>query len=229
MEEKPVYESEMRLFDPANGERLYLTSKERERFLAASNELANREYRLFCHVLHWTGARLSEVLELTGDRIDFEQKAIRFRTLKKKKKNRKGELKKPQFRLVPVTDDLINTLDLLFDLRNKKKKNSSSMLLPLWGSQLQPDKPISRSTGWRIVKKVFKAANIEGPQATTKSLRHGYAVAMIEADMDIYTLQRRMGHERPETTSIYLQVKGVEAHTLQMKYWERANKDWQTD
>jgi len=44
--------------------------------------------------------------------------------------------------------------------------------------------------------------------------------------MDLYTLQHIMGHERPETTAIYLQVRGQEVHELQMQYWQRANKNW---
>lgn len=72
-------------------------------------------------------------------------------------------------------------------------------------------------------------AGIEGPQATTKGLRHGAAIALIIGGMDVYTLQRILGHERPETTAIYLQARGQEAHEMQMQYWDRANKDWQTD
>lgn len=60
------YASEMRLFDPALGQRLYMDARERERFIQATHDLVSRERRLFCHVLHWTGARISEVLELTG-------------------------------------------------------------------------------------------------------------------------------------------------------------------
>lgn len=225
--EKPIYKSEMRLFDPATGQQLYLTSKERKRFIDAANELDNRQHRMFCHVLHWTGARLSEVLELTGQRINIEQSAITFRTLKKNKYTNKGELKKPSYRLVPVSAELINSLDLLYGLRLMKKKKSPGLQKILWESKSDPKKPISRTTGWRIVKRVFERAGIEGVQATTKGLRHGYAVAMIEGGMDIYTLQKRMGHERAETTAIYLQVKGVEAYELQMQYWKRANKNWE--
>lgn len=85
---------------------------------------------------------------------------------------------------------------------------------------------MSRSTGWRIVKRVLDSAGIEGTQATPKSFRHGFGVAMVMGGMDIYTLQHIMGHERPETTAIYLQVKGQEAHDMQMQYWNRANKNW---
>ena len=224
--EKPVYESEMRLFDPSNGERLYLDSRERELFLQAANGIDNREYRMFCHALHWTGARLSEILELSGDRVDIDRNAITIRTLKKRKYTKKGERKKPKFRQVPVPQELINSLDLLYNLRSMSKKGSPALKSLLWKSQAQPGQSISRSTGWRIVKRVLAMADIVGPQATAKGLRHGFGVAMILGGMDIYTLQNIMGHERPETTAIYLQVKGQEAHELQMRYWEQANRGW---
>ena len=221
-----TYENEMRLFDPKLGQRLYVDAKERELFLAAADKLENRRHRLFCHVLHWTGARISEALELTGQRIDFDRQAIIFRTLKKRKLSQKGEIKAPVFRQVPVPPELTNFLDLLFDLRNLKKNNNPSLSLPLWSQINDPKRPMSRSTGWRIVKRVLDSAGIEGSQATPKSFRHGFGVAMVMGGMDIYTLQHIMGHERPETTAIYLQVKGQEAHDMQMQYWNRANRNW---
>jgi integrase/recombinase XerD len=220
------YENEMRLFDPKLGQRLYVDAQERERFLEAANKLENRQHRLFCHVIHWTGARISEALELTGQRIDFDRQAIIFRTLKKRKLTQKGEIKGPVFREVPVPPELTNFLDLLYDLRNLKRSNDPSLSLPLWSQKNDPKLSMSRSTGWRIVKRVLDSAGIEGTQATPKSFRHGFGVAMIMGGMDIYTLQHIMGHERPETTAIYLQVKGQEAHDMQMQYWNRANKNW---
>ena len=142
------YGNEMRLFDPNFGERLYVDAKERDQFLNAANEIENRKHRLFCHVLHWTGARISEVLELTGKKIDFEKQAIIFRTIKKRKLTRAGEIKKPVFRQVPVPDHLTNSLDLLFDLKNRRRSNDSKLSLPLWSHQRDPKKPMSRSTGW---------------------------------------------------------------------------------
>lgn len=84
---------------------------------------------------------------------------------------------------------------------------------------------MSRATGWRIVKRVLDEVGIEGPQATPKGFRHGFGVAMVLGGMDVYTLQHILGHERPETTAIYLQVRGQEAQTLQMQYWAEANKE----
>ena len=221
-----TYGSEMRLLDPVEGQRLYMDAQERERFLHHSNALSNRQHRLFCHVLHWSGARISEILALTGQRIDFDRQTITFQTLKKRKLTQKGELKAPAFRQVPVPPELLNGLDYLYDLRNRQQRKDKTLALPLWSHQQHPERTMSRATGWRIIKRVMDIAKIEGPQATPKGFRHGFGVAMVMGGMDLYTLQRILGHERPETTAIYLQVKGAEAHELQMQYWGEANKDW---
>ncbi len=110
-----------------------------------------------------------------------------------------------------------------------KKRKSPDLSLTLWPSKSDPIKHISRATAWRAVKRAMAIAGVEGPQATAKGLRHGAAIALVVGGMDVYTLQRILGHERAETTGIYLQARGQEAHEMQMQYWQRANKDWQTD
>ena len=57
------------LFDRA-GRRKYLTHDERKAFLKAADR-APREVRTFCHLLHFSGCRISEALALTYDRVDF--------------------------------------------------------------------------------------------------------------------------------------------------------------
>lgn len=220
------YASEMRLFDPRLGQRLYLDAGERERFLQHIDCLENLSHRLFCEVLHWTGARVSEALAVTGQHINFERQTMTFRTLKKRKLTRQGELKAPVFRQVPVPQALLSVLNYYFDLGNRQARRDPTLSDPLWPHRTDPERPMSRATGWRIIKRVLDAAGIEGPQATPKGFRHGMAVAMVLGGVDVYTLQNILGHERPETTAIYLQVRGQEAQTLQMQYWAEANKQW---
>ena len=57
------------LFDQA-GNRKYLTHDERKAFLKAADR-APREVRTFCHLIHFSGCRISEALALTYDRVDF--------------------------------------------------------------------------------------------------------------------------------------------------------------
>lgn len=130
----------MRLFDPKLGQRLYLDEKERELFLAAADELNSRRHQLFCHVLHWTGARISEALELTGNNIDCDKKVIILRTLKKRKRTARGELKAPVFRQVPVPPELISGFIYRYDLKKRQKSKDPSLSLPLWSNKSDPKK-----------------------------------------------------------------------------------------
>ena len=82
--------------------------------------------------------------------------------------------------------------------------------------------PMSRPTAYRLVKRVMGRANIAGPQATGKGLRHGFGVAMVTAakPLPIHILAKAMGHSSTKTTEIYLQVIGQEERGLFLAAWE---------
>ena len=80
------------LFDQA-GNRKYLVAHERAAFVRAA-VAEGGAVGGFCLTLAFTGARISEVLALTAERIDFGNGAIVFETLKQRKKG--------IFRAVPV-------------------------------------------------------------------------------------------------------------------------------
>jgi integrase len=202
---------EMRLFSPA-GERLYLTAAERNRFLIAAKE-ESRENRIFCSTLHYTGCRPSELLELTPSSISFDENVIVVRSLKKRKKDSKGREKAPQFRSIPVPEKLIDELELVFDLR-RKKQDKARFSKPLW--------VMSRSTSWRMIKRVMSRADINGKQATTKGLRHGFGIAMLTGakSAPLNIVRDLMGHSDTKTTEIYLQAIGQEKRDLVMQAWQ---------
>jgi integrase/recombinase XerD len=91
------------LYD-TQGQRLYLTAEERAAFLTAAAQ-APRQVRTFCHVLHYTGCRISEALALTPRRVDLASQVLVFETLKKRRRG--------VFRAVPVPDSLLERLDLV--------------------------------------------------------------------------------------------------------------------
>ena len=138
--EKPETSPEMRLFGPG-GERLYLTALERQRFLSALDEEHPMD-RLFCHVLHFSGCRPSEALELAPRRVLFDEQALVFRSLKKRKFDTRGRTKQPQYRTVPVPNILIENLDLVYGIRALQKKQRG-LDIPLWS--------MSRPTAYRLV------------------------------------------------------------------------------
>ena len=86
-------------------------------------EAANQESpeaRLFCHVLHDTGCRPSEALALTANGVELIECTITFRTLKKRTHDGRGRLKQPQYRAVPISSRLAESLDLVFNIRQRQ-------------------------------------------------------------------------------------------------------------
>jgi integrase len=202
---------EMRLFSPG-GERLYLTAQERKRFLDALNE-ETREERVFCQVLHYTGCRPSEALELTPSRILIDTKDIVFRSLKKRKIDGKGRVKQPEYRTIQVPSNLIDIFDLVFDIRRLYRRQED-LNKPFW--------TMSRPTAYRLVKRVMDRAKIKGKQATGKGLRHGFGIAMLSGPkpLPVHILAQLMGHSSSKTTEIYLQVVSEEKRKLILDAWE---------
>lgn len=199
---------EMRLFD-GSGNRLYLDLDERGRFLEATME-ESREDRLFCHLLHYTGCRLSEALETSPGRVYLKEQSILFRSLKKRKIDKKGRKKQPHYRSVPVPARLIEDLDIVYNLRGRQRRKEG-LEERLW--------PMSRATAWRMVKRVMARAGVTGPQATAKGFRHGFGIHMVMKGVPLTVIRDIMGHSSIQTTEIYLRAVGEEKRTMVMQAW----------
>ncbi len=151
-------------------------------------------------MLHFTGCRISEALSLTPKRIDFENKALIFETLKKRREG--------VYREVPCPDRLLDTLDLVHGLKEQRKRRDER----LWDW--------SRTTAWRRVKAVIDAAGIEaGAHASPKGLRHGYGVGAVSAGVPLNMLSKWMGHSKIETTAIYANALGEEQRQIAERMW----------
>lgn len=178
------------------GRRKYLTAAERTRFLDAA-ALAPPSVNSFCWTLASTGCRLSEALELTYGQIDYAEKVIVFRCLKKRKLG--------VFRAVPVQQGL---LDLISDGQVSQASHNNDRIWP-W----------CRSTGWGRVKGIMQEAHVLGPHATPKGLRHGFGVAGTQCAIPLGTIQKWLGHSNIQTTAIYTDVVGEEERALAKKLW----------
>ncbi len=185
----------MQLYD-THGHRLYLTGAERAAFRAAAAR-APREVRTYCWTLLYTGCRPSEALALTADRVDFQAAVLTFES---KKKRRPG-----LYRAVPVPATLLDALDLVHGLRDRKTRAR------LWTWSLK--------TAYTRVIEVMAHADIAGPQATPKGLRHGFGVACIEKGIPLNLVQRWLGHAQLATTAIYAEAVGEEERHIAARLW----------
>jgi len=207
---------EMRLFSP-EGEALYLNADERRRFLVQVRKDTNRDAVIFCTLLHYSGARPTELRELTIDRVHPDTSEIVLRSIKKRKTDRYGNVKLPHYRSIPIPESVMSLVVLTFNVRAKQKRGGNSLL---WPSERNPKTPIDAKTAYRWVKQNMEAANITGKKATAKGLRHGFAVAMVTNSVPLTQIKTWMGHTSIQTTEVYLQVCGDEAHKMMLKAWD---------
>jgi integrase/recombinase XerD len=207
----PEFGTSMSIYDE-KGNRKYVTSSERQQFLLASEE-ESPDKRVLCRLLHDTGCRLTEALELTPSRFNIEDRSIVFRTLKQGALDQQGNKKTPKYREIPVTKELIDQLDLKFNIRAKQNKQRVRDEV-LWN--------MSRTTAWRTIKRVMKRAGIEGIQATTKGLRHGLAIKLLTSENPAppSIVKDIMGHSHISTTEIYMQAVGAEKRKIVLRALE---------
>ena len=189
------------LFDHTGG-RKYVTAAERRSFMDAARD-AGGDTGTFALTLAYSGARISEVLELTSKRIDFASGAVIVRTLKRRRPD--------SFRIIPVPPDLLAMLDKVHNLR-AKQHDPVELNKRVWSW--------CRTTAWTRVKVLMRRAGVGGPCAVPKGLRHGFAVeGTSERMVPLNVMQKWLGHARIETTAIYANALGKEERELASRTW----------
>jgi integrase/recombinase XerD len=187
----------------AAAERKYLNHDERQRVLTATDLLALRP-ALFALTLTWSGARISEVLALTPCSFQIEQSLVAIVTLKRRRWC---------VREVPIPPALMQMLADEFGIVDAQRDRMLAAR-PLWS--------MSRTTAWRVVKRVMAHAGIIGRGACPRGLRHSFGVGTLQAGVPITLLQRWLGHARLSTTEIYTNVIGPEEFSFASQFWSRS-------
>lgn len=192
---------EWSLFD-GSGKRKYLVRSERIAFVQAAREIGGATGTL-CLTLAFTGARISEVLALTVERVDEAGGVLVFETLKRRSRG--------IFRAVPVPGDLFDALDTVHSVRRRQiDSETHSERLWTW----------SRPTAWGHVKAVMRRAGIPAYVAQPKALRHAFGVGAVQNRVALSLVQKWLGHARIETTVYYATPVGDEERALAKLVWD---------
>ncbi len=181
------------------GYRKYLTREEREKFLSESRKMKLDVY-IFCRLIMETGCRISEALNLRRKHIDLNQKCIYIESLKKRRRG--------TFRHVPVSNVTLMELLRLQETRQTVEHDTNERL---WS--------FTRMTGYRHICAVMERADIRGPHASPKGLRHGFAVVSLQAGVPMNLVQRWLGHAHWNTTAIYADMMDEEERHFAELVW----------
>ena len=140
-------------------------------------------------LVYATGIRVTELISLNVDDIDIENKTIRCAGKNKE-------------RVIPIGSLAINALkDYLDKSRNVllKNENDPALFINVNGQRL------TRQGFWKIIKQYKTQANID-VDITPHTLRHSFAVHLLENGAELRAIQEMLGHSDISSTQVYAQM-----------------------
>ncbi|WP_425448687.1 site-specific tyrosine recombinase XerD [Dethiothermospora halolimnae] len=146
--------------------------------------------RAMLELLYAAGIRVSELIKLDMEDINLD---MGFIMCSRESTNE---------RIIPIGKMAIEMLrDYVSNHRNSFIKNNieSALFVNYHGKRL------TRQGFWKIIKSYTKKANIN-KKITPHTLRHSFAVHLIQNGADLKSVQEMLGHSDISTTQIYTQI-----------------------
>lgn len=152
------------------------------------DKVENQLHKDIFTTAYYTGMRLNELLNMKWDWIDFKLNLIII------KNSDQFLTKTKQERVIPIHPRVEKILKSR-SIFNKEKENQF-VFYRVPGVKLNGEF-ISKQ-----FKKGVKAAKLN-PKVHFHTLRHSFASTLVQRKVDIYTVQKLLGHNKIQTTQIY--------------------------
>jgi integrase len=163
----------------------FITSEEVERLI----EFADDWFKPVLIVAIHTGLRQGNIITLTWDKINLFQHMLLFDA---------KEMKNDEGLCIPMSDTLFETLKDLYKVRHV---NSSLVFM-------RNGKPLYQTALNRALEKACKKAGIK--DFRFHDLRHTFASLLIQSGVDLYTVQKLLGHKDSRMTQRYAHLANGE-------------------
>ena len=165
-----------------------LTGKEVELLLAQPACVDAKGFRdkAMLEVMYATGIRVSELIDLDVSHVNLEIGAIKCTSAKKS-------------RMIPLYPAALKALTVyLYEVRDTMvaDPNEQALFVNVSGVRM------SRQGFWKILKHYQQLAHID-KDITPHTLRHSFAVHLLENGADINSVQELMGHSDISSTQMY--------------------------
>ena len=184
-----------------------LTSKEVELFLEQPKCVDEKGYRdhAMLELLYATGIRVSELIGLDVGDVNLAGGFIRCRS-------------KTRERIIPLYRTAIKALrDYITDIRPRiiSGPDEQALFVNMNGGRM------SRQGFWKIIKYYQEKAEIS-KDITPHTLRHSFAVHLLENGADLRSIQEMLGHADISSTQIYSHLVSKQLKDVYNKAHPRA-------
>lgn len=156
-------------------------------------------------ILYASGIKVSELISLDVCDVNFEYGFIRCLS------------SKASDRIIPIGKIAQDALKAyLFDKRPELTEDSKGPLFVNYAG-----KRLSRQGFWKLLKSHARAANIE-KTITPHTLRHSFAVHLIQNGADLNVVKELLGHSDISSTQVYLELSKYSLKEIYDKAHPRA-------
>lgn len=151
----------------------------------------NIKHKLIIKIIYGTGLRVSEIVNLEKEDVDFVENLIKVRL---------GKERKDRFVKLPVS--IKDELMIVYQL-----------------SELKYVFPSNRNMKMNIatVQKILKNAQVKAgikKRVYPHLLRHSYATHLLESGTDLRVIQKLLGHSSIKTTQMYTQISQTQIRNV---------------
>ena len=161
--------------------------------------------RAMLELLYATGLRVSELVELNFQQVNFRQGCLRVVG--------KGEKE----RLVPVGEEAMDWLERYLNQARPMilgARQSDYLFVTNRGSSM------TRQAFWHIIKRYAKQAGID-KHLSPHTLRHAFATHLLNHGADLRVVQLLLGHSDLSTTQIYTHIAQQRLKELHSQFHPR--------
>lgn len=194
LKDESIYKHEIRkIIRPRARKALptYFTSEEIEALLEAPSKNNHRGIRdqAMLEVMYASGLRVSELLALKREEVNFNRGIIKIRG------------KGGKERVVPLGEYALFVLaDYINEVRHHYEKNDKRTIF-----LSQNGTPLTRQYFFKMIKEYAVIAGIS-KNISPHSLRHAFATHLLEKGANLRAVQAMLGHTNIATTQIYTHV-----------------------
>lgn len=170
---------------------MILTSAEIEKLLEQPDlsELKGQRDKVMLEILYVTGIRVTELVSLRIDDVNFSAGYIR---VKKKNSERHIPLGNRSVKLLKEYMEKVRPLLI-------RTEDEKSLFINTNGQKM------TRQGYWKILKQYKDQAKIE-KEITPHTIRHSFAVHMLQNGTDVKKVQELLGHTDVASTMVYTQM-----------------------